>query len=243
LLENYPQAKSSFESLIAEIESYYSKNITTSDREKLNTLYLAVLSNAALTAFYLNQFEDSLAFCEKALGKDPNHQKCLYRKSLCKISLADKAESSGDEISRKKKQLELYEEARVCLETLLKIDNKNKEVKDKLSEIIGIIVKIRKEYNFSETKTAEKNTETPKKEEKKEPESQNQQASKKTTSKPDFLEKVQQSATGKVNCIITYWIEQLISSQELPENFTQFELNCQSFKKNYDKLYHYIKVS
>jgi hypothetical protein len=38
------------------------------------------------------------------------------------------------------------------------------------------------------------------------------------------------------------FLETLLSNEELPETVSQFEVNCQSFKKNYDKLYAYLKV-
>jgi len=38
-------------------------------------------------------------------------------------------------------------------------------------------------------------------------------------------------------------LDELIASQDLPENVSQFELHSQSFKKNFDKFYFYLKVS
>lgn len=189
VIENYAGSKVIFEYIIQEAENYFSRNISASDKEKLTTLYVAVLSNAALAASHLNQIEDSLQFSEKALQKNPTHLKCLFRKSLCKIIIGDKMRVSGDDLGGKQKQLEVYEEARFSLEALLKLDNQNAEVKDKLSNLIGTIVKLRKEISALEQQASK-----PK---------ESQGTSKKTeVPKTDFLQKVHENATGLTYCFL-----------------------------------------
>lgn len=110
-----------------------------------------------MCCFNMNDIEQSLNNCEKALKVDSNHQKCLYRKALCQIKLGDKAGQAkgGEEIERAKKQLGFYDSARKILEELLHQDKTNNDIKTKLSDLISLIVPIRMKHKLVDQKPAE----------------------------------------------------------------------------------------
>jgi len=168
------------------IEDHLKKDIASADRASLEKLYIQVSSNAAMCCFNLDDIDGSIENCDKALKIDPKHQKSLYRKALCKQKIGDKVDEETDleEIERKKKQLVYYEEARKILEDVLHADNKNKDVKDKLSDLVKIIVQIRMKYKLIEQKNQPKETKAPVQEEKKQVEPTSESPKKGTNKNP-----------------------------------------------------------
>ena len=112
-----------------------------------------------MCCFNLNEIEKTLENCEKALILEPAHPKCLYRKALCKQKIGDNYNSDTklSELDRKKKQLELYQEARTILEQVLAVDKANKDVKGKLEDVIRTVTRIQIDYKqLAEKKVAPK---------------------------------------------------------------------------------------
>jgi len=126
--------------------------LSEADKASLTTLYLAVLSNGALAAYNLNDLDTSLKFSEKALRIDPNHQKCLYRKALCNLAYGDNMKPKPGDTASVKQQLEYYEEAKKGLQAVMKLVPNDKKIEEQLSNLIRLIVKIRKENNLEEQK-------------------------------------------------------------------------------------------
>ena len=124
-------------------------------KEKYSQLYVQVLSNRALTCFNRKEFDESLADCKKALVIDPKHEKCLYRKALCVISLAE-AISRKNEVTKDiemiQKQIELYEIAVKDFDEMLKINSKNQDTKTKRSEVAAKIEELTKTINSVQSK-------------------------------------------------------------------------------------------
>lgn len=169
-IENYTAARSTFYEIQKKIEEHLTQKLSASDKSNLEKLYISVSSNAAMCCFHLEDITGSLENCDKVLRIDPNHQKSLYRKALCKQKIGDQVdeEKGLEEVERKKKQLIYYEEARKILEDVLHADNKNKDVKDKLSDLVKVIVQIRLKHKLIEPKPQPKENKPPVQEEKKE---------------------------------------------------------------------------
>lgn len=136
-------ARDQFQTLVTKIEKSIKENEKDKEyTEKLHALCLQVLSNRALSSYNLKDIDESLSDCNKAIKIDPQHQKCLYRRALCNIAKAEKAEKSTDETNEDSlnTHVGLLEAGRQDLETVHKLDNKNAEVKNKLSDVVRIIV-------------------------------------------------------------------------------------------------------
>ena len=86
---------------------------------------------------------------------DPKHEKCLYRKALCVISLAE-AISRKNEVTKDiemiQKQIELYEIAVKDFDEMLKINSKNQDTKTKRSEVAAKIEELTKTINSVQSK-------------------------------------------------------------------------------------------
>lgn len=161
-LENYAAATKTFYEAQAKIEETLKQSIASEARSNLEKLYVQILSNTAMCCFNLNEIEKTIENCEKALILEPTHQKCLYRKALCKQKIGDNYNSDTklSELDRKKKQLELYQEARQILEQVLAVDKTNKDVKGKLEDVIRTVTRIQIDYKqLAEKKVAPKKEE------------------------------------------------------------------------------------
>ena len=157
-----------------------------------------------MCCFNMDQIGNSLQKCDKALKIEPTHTKCLYRKGLCMIKIGEKVGQEGgiDEKEQKRKQLEFLRQAKEAFTKVLQLDNKNKDVQDKLEDLIKTERQIKKKYNLEETKLVkevESSSKTSAKEEAKKPEVLSE-AKKDPVKKPpaglskDFLENITKSA-------------------------------------------------
>lgn len=152
--ENFQEAKDLYSKLIADVEVWFNQSLSPKDHETLKALYLAVLSNASLAAYNLDQIDDCLRFSNKALGIDPGHQKCMYRKALCYMSLGDKLKPKGD-IELLKKQINYYEEAKKGLQSVMRLVPDDRKIEEQLSNLVRLIVKLRRDNKLEEPKVVE----------------------------------------------------------------------------------------
>ena len=228
--------------IIKEIEGHLSnKNVKKDDKEELNKLYLQLLSNKALSLYNLGRYEQSMADCDIVLAIDQNHQKCLFRKAYCNIKLGENVKKDYpnlSEIEMEKKQIEYYEKARKDIEHLYRLDNKNKDVYDKNQELINLLVSLKLKHKRLEQDFKNKSESKPEKVDiKEEIKEQKKERSPllPTGITKELLDKVTNNALKNVT-------DTLIKGEDLPKTSSQFETHCQSFKKNIDMLYFYLKV-
>ena len=243
--------------IIQEIESHLKiQNLKEDDKEELNKLYIQLLSNRALSLFNLDRYEESIKDCDKALVTDQNHQKCLFRRGICYTKLAEnviKRYPDLKEIDMEMKQIEYYDKARKDMEYLYRLDTKNKEIYDKTQELIKVLVSLKLKHkrqgqesgNKSENRTTESKHERKPESKSEKKETKEEAKTDKKKEKPpllpsgitkDLLDKVTNNAVKNVT-------DMLVEGDELPKTSSQFETHCQSFKKNIDKLYFYLKVN
>jgi len=247
--KNYEAAQKEFLKITNEIEQYLNdKKLSKGDQEGLNKLYLAILSNRALALFNVNKFEEAIQDCDKALNLDSKHVKCLFRRGCSNTRLAENVKADYpnlQEIDAEKKQIDYYERARKDIEFLYKIE-KNPEIYNKTQELIKVLVTLKlKHKKLGEgDKTAEtKKEKKPEKEENKQAAKADSPEKKKETTKAPILPSgMTKEMLDKVTTnVVKNVTDALIQGDELPKTASQFETNCQSFKKNHDKLYLYLK--
>jgi len=251
--EGYDSAQKGFLAITEQIEKHFQDNsLSKDDKDSLTKLYLQILSNRALALFNLNRFEDSIKDCDKAVSIDQNHAKCLFRRACCNTRIAEEAKTKYPElvgvnqgVDLEKKQIESYDKARKDLEYLYKLDNKNEEVYKKIQDLLRILVDLRlKHKRMGVDKTTE-----PKKVAKDENQKEEKKETPKATTetkKPDRQSGLPTGMTKELldkvtNNVVKTVTDTLIQGADLPKTASQFEINCQSFKKAADKLYLYFK--
>ena len=69
---------------------------------------------------------------------DPTHAKCMYRRALCQLLKGDKAAEAKNFTA----QLEYYGKGKSDLEMLHRLEPSNKEVENKLSAVVRVIIQL-----------------------------------------------------------------------------------------------------
>ncbi|KRX03752.1 hypothetical protein PPERSA_04260 [Pseudocohnilembus persalinus] len=217
---------------------------------KVQGLYLQFMTNKALCELNLKQFEDVLKTTDKVLSIEPNNQKAIYRNALASKSLAinfnQQAEQETNDLSKKgnllKQALEYSEQSRKELERLQKLQTKNDKVSNELQESVKLSVQLKLQMREQEqqqnpnqkAQPGQQNTSS----QQFQPESpiKAQEYVKTDEKKIDnqYLDNVAKSAMDQV-------LEKMINEEELPKNPTTFEKNLDAFKKQPERLYHYLQ--